>query len=362
MKNRLSVIILSAAGLLFISSCNKNNSGTGNEVINDTPVVKLGAYYFGGWYEGASHLKPALINNHPERQPVWGWVTQTPDIMVKEIDAAADAGIHFFSFCWYFNTTDLSENRPATQAIYRYLSAPNKNRLKFCILIANHAGYTINTTNWPALKEHWKKLVKEPSCLTVDGKPLIIFFDYGSLVTGFGSKEALKTALNALRQEVKDMGLPGLMIASCSSPTANSIKNVTDCGFDLLTGYNHHSTGFSAEMATPVDSMVIAEYTKVWPAYTSAAIPYIPVSTLNWDVRPWSDTPEQEKYYTGYSKASVVKSVSNIKKWILEHPGNVTKENIGLLYAWNEYGEGAWLSPSVALKDSLLQGVKQAWK
>ncbi|MCH5689781.1 hypothetical protein LWM68_39480 [Niabella sp. W65] len=64
----------------------------------DTPLVKLGAYYFGGWYEGSSHIKPSLVNDYPERRPVWGWTTNTAEAMKAQIDLAADAGLYFLVF------------------------------------------------------------------------------------------------------------------------------------------------------------------------------------------------------------------------------------------------------------------------
>jgi hypothetical protein len=33
---------------------------------------------------------------------------------------------------------------------------------------------------------------------------------------------------------------------------------------------------------------------------------------------------------------------------------------MGVIYAWNEYGEGAWLTPSEGQNESLLDGVKKA--
>lgn len=345
------------------------NSGSKKDEIDppeppvDTPLVKLGAYYFGGWYENSHHLKPALVNDHPERKPTWGWVTQTQDIMVKEIDAAANAGLYFFSFCWYFNTADLSENRPATQAINRFASASNKKRLKFCLLVANHDGYRINPQNWPQLKEHWKKWFADEAYLKVDGKPLIIFFDINNMITNWGSVQKLKDAFNSFREEVKSAGLNGVAIAGCPSPTSqNGINYAVQVGCDALTGYNYHTAGFSPEMSTPVGNMASAEYNTLWPKFVNAGPYHIPVSTLNWDVRPWSDTPETEKYFTGFSKASVANSVAGIKKWILENPNTATKEKLGILYAWNEYGEGGWLTPSESLKDSLLQGLKEGLK
>lgn len=352
--------------LLLIASCNKKNEPTilpDPKPVVDTPLVKIGAYYFGGWYENSNHIKPALVNDFPERKPIWGWVTNTAPAMQAQIDAAANAGLYFFSFCWYFNTTDLSENRPANYAITLFRNAPNKNRLKFCYLVANHDGYRITPQNWPALKEHWKNAFLDSTYLKVDGKPLIIFFDVNNLITNWGSVQTLKNEFTSFREEVKALGLPGVTIAGCPSPTsANGINYAIQVGCDALTGYNYHSAGFSSNLTTPISNMATTEYGTLWPKFVGTGAYHIPVSTLNWDVRPWSITPDTEKYYTGFSQTSVANSVAGIKKWILENPTTATKEKLGILYAWNEYGEGGWLTPSDIMKDSLLNGVKEGLK
>lgn len=353
--------------MLLVASCNNNSKKNDvppppPEPPVDTPLVKLGAYYFGGWYEGSNHIKPALVNDYPERRPIGGWVTNTPEAMKAQIDLAADAGLYFFSFCWYFNTQDLSENRPANNVITLFKNAPNKKRLKFCFLVANHDGYRINPQNWPTLKEHWKNAFKDSAYLRVDGKPLIIFFDPSNLVVNFGGVTALNTVLTNFRDEVKTLGLPGVVIAACPTPSTSGISGAVAAGFDALTGYNYHSSGFSPDLATPIHNMTATESNMIWPRFINSGVYHIPVSTLNWDVRPWSTTPHTEKYYTGFGKNSVENSVKAIKKWILDNPSTATKEKLGILYAWNEYGEGAWLTPSDMLKDSLLQGVKNGLK
>lgn len=366
---QLVAIFISAQCIAALFSCSnhsKKNDIPDPEppIVIDTPLVKLGAYYFGGWYQNSTHITPSLVNDFPERQPVWGWETNTADAMKAQIDAAADAGLYFFSFCWYFNTQDLSENRPADDAIRLFANAPNKKRLKFCLLVANHDGYRINPQNWPALKEHWKKWFLDSSYLKVDGKPLIIFFDPSNLITNFGGGQNLKTAFDDLRNETKVLGLNGVCIGGCTSRSANSIATAKNAGFDVFTGYNYSGAGLTTAIPTPISNMVSVETNTCWPIFANAGALYIPISTLNWDNRPWvvTNRPDTVKRFAGFSKQSVTNSISNLKTWILNNPSSTTKEKLGLVYAWNEYGEGGWLTPSTILKDSLLQGFKVGLK
>src|SRR4051812_33911811 len=87
---------------IFIGSCNRNIHQTALPIKDN---IKMGAYYFDGWTGKTFHISPAL-DSFPERKPVWGWVTSTPSAITEQIDLAADAGISFFNFCWYYNKAD----------------------------------------------------------------------------------------------------------------------------------------------------------------------------------------------------------------------------------------------------------------
>ncbi|MDQ3842853.1 MAG: hypothetical protein M3342_02395, partial [Bacteroidota bacterium] len=90
-------------------------------------------------------------------------------------------------------------------------------------------------------------------------------------------------------------------------------------------------------------------------------LPYVPVTTLNWDTRALDfHDPKKPSWYIGFSAASVYRSVGELKKWMGNHQSMITKEQIALIYAWNEYGEGAWLTPSKNGNNSLLVGLTKA--
>lgn len=82
------------------------------------PRLKLGAYYFAGWsgkspYDDGSvsnawakgmptHFTKKLGTEFAGRTPVWGWREDTPGVLERQIDLAADHGLAFFAYCWYF--------------------------------------------------------------------------------------------------------------------------------------------------------------------------------------------------------------------------------------------------------------------
>lgn len=327
--------------------------------------IKLGAYYFDGWKKenGNTHLPPGLKQNL-DRKPVWGWVTSTQNIMNKQIDAAANAGLSFFSFCWYYNPKKNIDS--SNRGLLYYNNSPQKKRLKYCLLVANHTGYEIGPKEWPTVSNEWIKQFKSGTYLLVDGKPLIIFFSTKTLVSKFGTTDGVKAAFGKLKSIAQKSGLNGVTIAACVAANSKEISIAEACGFDVLTGYNYHGYGLLGAslyaQTVPISKMQTAEV-GIWNKFTQKSkLPYIPVSTLNWDPRPWATAKNnyaKAPYFSGYSPASVYTSVEACISWIKQHPQNTTRDKVGLLYAWNEYGEGGWLTPS-ANKTDYLGGVKKA--
>jgi hypothetical protein len=349
--------------LAFFSLCLQRM--TWAQAPGQTMPIKLGAYYFDGWTGlTKGHITKALVDSFAERESIWGWKTSTPAAMEAQIDSAARAGISFFSFCWYYPEADNANfrNHPLNHALGLYLHSPNRERLKFCLMVANHPGARIGPKDWNTVSAEWISLFKEKHYLTVEEQPLLIFFSCATLVDRFGSEQAVRGAFDSLRQACKNEGLNGVKIAACISPDEKAIAQAKSCGFDVLTGYNYHSVGFQpGKNEVPIDSLSTNSM-KVWERLKRAQLPYIPVATLSWDPRPWAGTNKAyaiSPRYVGFSPVSVYHSVKILRDWINQNQGQTTKEKIGLLYAWNEYGEGAWLTPSKNEKDHLLDGVKK---
>ncbi|WP_164851422.1 glycoside hydrolase family 99-like domain-containing protein [Larkinella soli] len=333
-----------------------------------TPVKKdrprVGVYYFDGW-SGLTrgHLTQTLIDSFPEREPIWGWITSKKDVMQAQINTAADAGIDFFSFCWYKFPADKANFRqhPLNHALNLFLQAPNRNRLKFCLLVANHGGSVLGPADWEQAAGAWIELFQKPEYYRVDGKPLLIFFNLQTLLDRFGGSAGLRDALASLRARSAQAGVPEVTVAVCVRP--EQAQMAEEAGFNWLTGYNYHEAGFtSKDKVIPIDSL-IAGSRALWDQFRSARLPYSPVVTLNWDPRPWAQQSSwyaQSQRYSGFSSLSVYKAVRSAVTWTERSPEIMSDQRMILIYAWNEYGEGAWLTPSKQQKDDLLTGLKAA--
>ena len=125
---------------------------------------------------------------------------------------------------------------PCNNALDLYLKSPNRDRLKFCLLEVNHAGYRIGPKDWDALSRIWIDLFRQPTYLRLDGEPLLIFFDPQGLQNAFGGVEGVRKAFESLRAKAKQAGLPGVAIAACSE-SGVSLTDLARSGYTLLTGY-----------------------------------------------------------------------------------------------------------------------------
>lgn len=361
LTEKIVVVVLCQIILGFTNSCYSQRT---------EEKVVLGAYYFDGWTGKTNHASPILKAKFPERMPYGGWETSNQTTLERQIDEAANAGLSFFSFCWYkgqskTDSTDFGAD-VMNNALSLYLKARNKDRLKFNILVVNHQGYTIDASQWNALTDYWCQLFKNPSYLQVGGKPLIVFFGVQSLVNSFSKDPAkVKAALNYLRDNAKSKGMSGATIGICVGTGDLELNLARQCGFDILTNYNNHGYGFIGTKSeqVPIDSMRSKDV-YVWDNIASkGGLPVIPTVTLNWDNRPWERTDTTySRRFTGYSRMSVKNSVRACKNWILKNNSRTVTERLAVLYAWNEYGEGAWLTPSKMLKDNLLRGVRDGLK
>lgn len=342
-----------------LSNCKVNGQ------IEQTKQMTLGAYYFDGWTGTyPQHLTPRLTQLFPERKPIWGWITSTQDIVDKQILSASGAGISFFSFCWYYSGKESYKTEPLNNALKLFNSSQHTNKMQFCLLVANHGKFSIGNDGWDDMQQEWIRLFKIPNYLKVDNKPLLILFSVPELVKALGSIDAVKTRLQSLRAAAQAEGLSGVTVAACVSPDGPSIKQGEDCGFDVLTGYNYHGPAIRKGTTTtvPIDTMQVTERALWNNVAARAKLPYIPVSTLSWDPRPWAgpgNNYETAPYFVGYSENSVYKSVFGMGQWMDANPTKLVSERLSLVYAWNENGEGAYLTPTDNGPD-FLRGLKDA--
>ena len=328
--------------------------------------VCAGAYYFDGWTGETDpiHLTPRLRNEFADREPVWGWRDGSLDIVEKQIACAADHGLAFFAFDWYW-PQGTNKYSPLNTGLKLYLQATNKQRLQFCLMVANHGGFDVGPADWDTVNDIWIRLFKEPTYLKVDGKPLLIFFLPGELRRDFGSSGAVKAAFDQLNAKARSAGLAGVCIAACARPNPErhgaDLAELQADGYACLTGYNYVSHPKQGSDRIQPYSRLIEAHQDIWDRFAAQSpLPYMPAITVGWDRRPWEDPSKpqtQAVYYPDRTPLQTTDFVRQAIRWLNDHADKTTKERILLLYAWNENGEGGYLTPTKGLGDTYLKAV-----
>ena len=329
---------------------------------NAKPKATVGAYYFDGWSGKTNHVTKLLETEYGDRKPLWGWKADTVETMQKQIDYCADHGLAFWAFDWYY-PEGKTKTTPLNNALGLYLKAPNGPRLKFCLLVANHAGFRIGPKDWDACCEQWIALFRQPGHLRLDGQPLLIFFSPGELQKAFGGVEGVHKALDSLRAKAKEAGLPGVAVAACTSPGGH-LADLARSGYTLLTGYNYNGGWLNGGGSQPFKKL-IATNEQIFKQFAQQTpLPYVPVITVGWDRRPWEQgqmpAGKMSTWYADRTPKLVEEFVRVGIRWLDEHPDKATPQRLLLLYAWNENGEGGYLTPTAKDGTEYLQAVQRA--
>jgi hypothetical protein len=324
-----------------------------------TPRMKLGAYYFAGWAgksafddgtpENAwakgmpTHYTKKLATEFAGRTPVWGWRDDTPALMERQIDLAADHGVAYFSFCWYWHKNkgpidvQAIADDPKHVPMNLFMQAKNNSRMEFSLLVANHGGFEIvGLDAWKQAADYWITLFKHPRYLRVEGKPLLVIFS---------PHGANKEGLAYLQDAARKAGLPGVAVACCGKGTPAE-------GYAIKTAYNVTPKGTWASKQSqrfPYQTLVESNI-QAWQG--TPGQPYIPVVTQGWDRRPWEGLgglgPKGSTvswYYDKGTPAEFGETLTKMIQWMDANPALVTKDRLAIIYAWNEIGEGGWLVP-----------------
>ncbi len=338
------------ATLLFLPEANGQESG---ETQQSNRIATVGAYYFGGWSGqnqwaedpsqpwakfAPTHLTRRMIEEFADREPLWGWRDDSSEIVERQIDLAADCGLSFFAFCWYWHDDGKQIDEKAIRedskhvGLNLYLTAKNNQRLKFCLLVANHGGFEIQgTEQWKQAADFWMPYFKHPQYLTVGGKPLVIIFHpAGGDQAGFDS----------MQEKAREAGLPGVVIAGCG-------------GGERRLGYTHRThynivPGYDAGSQEHKYAELVQAHEQAWQG--SPQQPYIPEITAGWDKLPWEgETGLNQKpgwYFPDRTPEQFANFLSHAISWMQKHPEQTTPERIAVIYAWNEFGEGGYIAPT----------------
>lgn len=311
----------------------------------------IGVYYFPGWKSDSNYwndLKGLPGSRSPgipwqDREPVLGYYPEEETwVAEKHIEWASKYGIDFFAYDWYWD----GKQSPLEHALKAYLNAKNKDKLKFCLLWANHSVVPRNLEEFDGMVQYWiENYFNQPTFYVIDGKPVIFIFSPSELdqnARKFG--ESARSLLIRANDIAKKKGISGIYFVAVTNkkPSDTLEKELFDQGYNAYTGWNYVVSKDKSKVAD-YDSMVNT-YVDFYnlSSKTAKRLPYIVPASPGWDSRPWKgkdayvrENPTPEKFE---------KMLIGAKKLIDSQSNNLPK--LLMIEAWNEFGEGSYIEPT----------------
>lgn len=361
---------------------------------NYHPDPRNAKRYGEGWteWELVKQAKPRFDGHHQPNIPLWGYTDESnPEDMARKIGAAADHGIDVFLFDWYWFDDGPFLERGIENG---FMKAPNRDRLKFALMWANHNWIDIH----PARLEQRSELLypgtvtpetfetmtdyiietyfKHPSHWLIDGCPYFSVYELHTLIQSFGSLDAARDALDRFRAKTKAAGFPGLHLNAVTFgvrilPGETAVSKpeelISLLGFDSVTSYVWiHHVALPQFPQTPyayVRDKYVEHWKEIAPRY---AVPYFPNVTMGWDASPRCH-PDDEFKNTGYP---FMGTISENSPEAFEGGLRAVKtladtlpqgQRIITINCWNEWTEGSYLEPDTRNGFTYLEAVRRVF-
>ena len=348
-----------------------------------------------GWteWELMKHAGPRFPGHMQPKIPAWGYEDEAdPAVMAKKIDAAADHGLDAFIFDWYWYEGPFLE-RALNEG---FLGAPNRSRMKFALMWANHdwknfhpgnrdtANYKITfpwTTRKDTIPYVWDYLIEhyltQPNYWKINGKPYFSIYAISRFISQMGGVEDAAEVLEDFRARAKAAGLTGLHLNAVgldmldrSPQSAARHDQVIRAGFDSCTSYNCVCLSEKWMQEFPrVDFQEMADdYIEVAKKTMQALpFPFYPVITTGWDPSPRTIQSEVYDPTPCYPWMAVMESspekladaTRKTAELLMTRPAD---ERIMFFNAWNEWTEGSYLEPDNFYGMKMLEAIRDALK
>lgn len=315
----------------------------------------VGAYYFPGWNK-ADRWYCILANPHVQH-PLLGYYREgEPEVADWHIKWAVEHGVGFFAFDYYSH----HGSQMLESALDGFLQSRFVDRMKFCLNWCNHA--PAETMTAEHLAEFAElvipKYLKHPSYLYLDGKPVVFILSGYSFVKTLGVEGARK-AFADFDARCRDAGLPGVHIMSCEGEIVGeqALRDALAAGIRGFSLYNYPyagtpMTGPGRYREAPYADLIEQgeRLWKHWSRMTEGR--FWPTVMPGWDRRPW--LRDNDLVRTGSTPELFREALTRARS-------HVNMDRVVMIEAWNEWGEGSILEPSVEHRFAYLDAIRSVF-
>ena len=333
--------------------------------------VLVGAIRWDAWHGRASEVgltvEKTLAPAHWHyRLPFYGKVVgenaveargETQEVMDQEIAYAHEAGLDYWAFVIY------PEEHALSLGLKRYLSSERKSLVNFCLNLQGGWEAGGGPGAWPEKVQRYVSYFKEPTYQTVlGGRPLAYLYSVEGLVGPgrFETWEDARAAFDQLRAGAKAAGVGNPYIAAQGWSPETLKEQAGKLGLDAIGAYAS-SGGAKAALY----SALAAHTERWWEAFKATGCEVVPLVSAGWDMRPRIETPvpwvkngDIERYYEAPQPNELAAHLKRAIQWSEANP-DVTKAQVVLIYAWNEFDEGGWLCPTLSEGTARLDALRE---
>ena len=336
------------------------------------PSPYMEARFGKGWTEfdtlrNARSLFPGHSMPH---YPLWGYYNEAaPEWAAKEIDLAANYGVDAWLIDWYWHQGTQFYQEQLEQG---FLEAPNRDRLKFAVMWANHDWKNVYPARSPdeaamllpqvhTLPDFDRvadycasRYFKEPNYFRIDGAPLFAIFDAGKIIDQLG-EDGLKQALVRMRERARKLGFAEIHLQIVGGYDRYAMR-LREFGFDSATQYG--TFGWTYGTKPPGSrlpyglgaSEAVASWQKL---RETLPLPFHPCAQVGWD-----DSPRFEEY----SAIAINRSPDQFERLVraARHVAADSPHKLVYVAAWNEWTEDHVLLPDTLWGYSYLEALRRA--
>jgi hypothetical protein len=349
-----------------------------------------------GWSEWdlVTRAEPRFAGHRQPRVPLWGYEDESdPNVMAKKIDAAADHGIDVFLFDWYYYNDGPFLERGLEQG---FLAAPNRDRLKFALMWANHNWVDIHPAQLPSVARKptllypgavtrqtfdtvvelvIERYFKHPAYWLVDGCPYFSIYELHTLIEGLGGIGPTREALESFRARVKAAGFPDLHLNDVAwdlpllpgeTATPDPQRLLADLGFNSLSSYVWiHHVPLATFPETPYQEVMSAAIDHWQKTRNGFTLPFYPNVTMGWDSS--ARTVQSDRFLnagypfmpmlSGNTPAAFEEALVEVKRFLDQRES----PKIFTINAWNEWTEGSYLEPDTVDGMGYLEAIRNVF-
>ncbi len=335
----------------------------------------VGVNYFSGWWR--EFPNKWLDSQNPGRDWRQDYVNRIPlngcyddqETMDQDILTASQFGIDYFQMLYYpvdsvATHCDEPHQKHLNGGIRHFLKSPYQDKMKFVVEYCNHEPFAItDDETWERTCRQFAQWFAHPSYFTVDSKALFKIHGLNFFLQQCNhDKDLMARRIGTLKALALEIA--GKDVLVCAGIIGDDIDESLKNHLDLLDFY---AVYMDMPQLAPVDTDYDFAFLKNYAldmAKKCAAlgIPMMPYFPSGWNPRPWHDPRPSFQLPTGEQLRDGVTELCRLiqsEPLLGIHSSGRCFDGFSI-YAWNEYGEGGFLSPTLVHYDEKLQGLKAA--